>query len=188
MTLDGAPLKVIGIDPGTRVMGYGIVSRERAGGGRVRLIQGGVVRIKEALSLPERLRFVASAINDLMDSHRPHEMAIESIFIGENPRSAIMLAHARAVAMLSAALRDIPVYEYTARAIKLSVTGSGNATKEQVQKMARLLLKAHYEPCQDEADAISAAICHLSQSPVQRLKTLGANSVRTGNICPRRGQ
>ena len=154
-----ALLRVLGIDPGTRVTGYGVVDRGK-GGSLIHLLDG-CVKIDPAMSLPDRLVVIREAIDNVIEGCGPDAVAVESIFFAKNARSAIMLGHARGVILQSAASRGLPVFEYAPRAIKLAVTGCGNAAKGQIQKMVRLLLKTAEPSKADAADALAAAICHI---------------------------
>ena len=152
-------MRVLGIDPGTRVTGYGVVDRGK-GGSLIHLLDG-CVKIDPAMSLPDRLVVIREAIDNVIEGCGPDAVAVESIFFAKNARSAIMLGHARGVILQSAASRGLPVFEYAPRAIKLAVTGCGNAAKGQIQKMVRLLLKTAEPSKADAADALAAAICHI---------------------------
>jgi crossover junction endodeoxyribonuclease RuvC len=152
-------MKVIGIDPGSRTTGYGIV--ESAPGGKLLLVSAGQISPGTSLSMEERLLRINKELSLVIDEHRPQEASVESVFHAKNVRSAIMLGHARGVALLSAAEHKIPVFEYSPSVIKLSVVGYGSATKAQVQKMIKSLLKSKQTFGADASDALAAAICHL---------------------------
>jgi crossover junction endodeoxyribonuclease RuvC len=149
---------VLGIDPGTRITGYGIIREENS---RHEPIDFGCIRPPPHLALPKRYAFLFSGIKELIVAHRPDAVAVESQFVYKNPKSAMMIGMARAMALLAAAQEDIPIYEYTPRTAKQAVVGNGAASKEQVQKMIQLLLRlpAPPEP-EDAADALALAICH----------------------------
>lgn len=155
-------MKILGIDPGTVATGYGVV--EAARGGLLRLVCQGVVRPGPRLPLSGRLNEIAVGLNSIMALHAPDAVAIETVFYAVNAKSAITLAHARGVAMLISAQAAVPVYEYAPRSIKLSVTGYGNAEKEQVQKMIGIILKTKEVTEPDAADALAAALCHINHS------------------------
>lgn len=152
-------MKVLGIDPGSRTTGWGIV--EKGPGGALRHIANGAISAGESLSLPERLFFISRGLEDVIREHGPEAVAIESVFTHKNVRSAIMLGHARGVALLSAASNNLPVFEYAPMTIKLSVTGFGAAEKDQVKKMVSMLLKTPAPVKNDASDALAAAICHI---------------------------
>ncbi len=155
-------MKVLGIDPGTLITGYGIV--ESADGGRlVRVCEGEIVTAQGS-PLSERLLVISKRLAEIVDKYRPDTVSVESLFYAKNVKSAILLGHARGVAFLSAAAFGIPVAEYSPAKIKQAVVGYGGATKGQVQKMVKFLLKTGEDPKPDAADALAAAICHIHHS------------------------
>jgi crossover junction endodeoxyribonuclease RuvC len=151
---------VLGIDPGTAVCGFGVV---RTGvDRRATLLECGVVRTRATESLPDRLRTLADALDDLLERHRPDALALENVFLGRNARTAMVLGHARGVVMLSAARRGVVVAEISPREVKRAVTGTGAATKPQVAAMvARLLRLASAPEPSDAADGVAIALTHL---------------------------
>lgn len=150
---------VLGIDPGTAVTGYGVVVR--APGGRVRLLECGVIRTSAGEPLARRIRDVFEGIGGLLERHRPHAVAVEDVYQGKNARSALTLGHARGAILLAASLHEIPIAEYTAPEVKKAVVGTGRATKDQVGYMVQqqLRLKAPPSP-EDAADGVAVALCH----------------------------
>ncbi|MBI5810599.1 MAG: crossover junction endodeoxyribonuclease RuvC [Deltaproteobacteria bacterium] len=152
-------MKVLGIDPGSLITGYGVV--EKGKGGSLLCLSGGRVRLDPSAPFPERLLAISEKITSVIREFRPEAVSVESIFFAKNARSAIILGHVRGVVLLSAAASRVPVFEYDPRTIKLSVTGYGAATKDQMQKMVKALLKTSEEPASDTADALAAAICHI---------------------------
>lgn len=152
-------MKVLGIDPGTLVTGFGVI--ERGNGGRLTYLHHGRVRTKPAMTLPERLLAVYNGITEVIGEFKPDAVSVESIFFAKNARSAIMLGHARGVSLMCAASFGIRVFEYDPRTIKLAVTGYGGATKDQMQKMVKMLLHTPSAAESDAADALAAAICHI---------------------------
>lgn len=152
-------MKVLGIDPGSRTTGWGIV--EKGPGGALKHVANGAISAGESLSLAERLFFISKGLEDVIRVHGPEAVSIESVFTHKNVRSAIMLGHARGVALLSAASNNLPVFEYAPMTIKLSVTGFGGAEKDQVKKMVSMLLKTPAPVKNDAADALAVAICHI---------------------------
>lgn len=159
---------VLGIDPGTAATGYGLV---RTSGGRgplgaVTLVECGVVRTRSEDPLPARLRRIYEGLEALMERFEPGAAAVENVFQGRNVRSALTLGHARGAAILVAALRSVPVAEYTPREVKKAVVGTGSATKDQVGFMVQrhLRLREPPEPA-DAADAVAAALCHCFTGP-----------------------
>lgn len=151
---------MLGIDPGTAVCGFGVV---RTGADRrATLLECGVVRTHATEALPDRLRTLADALDELLERHRPDALALENVFLGRNARTALVLGHARGVVMLSAARRGIAVAEITPAEVKRAVTGSGAATKPQVAAMvARLLRLASAPEPSDAADGVAIALTHL---------------------------
>ncbi len=152
-------LKVLGIDPGSITTGYALV--QEGARGHHRAVSFGEISPRPGSSLPERLLCLSEAIEKVMDEHNPAVLAIESVFFAKNARSSLVLGHARAVPLLLAARRGLQVFEYEPRMVKLAVTGTGTATKQQVQKMAGLLLDIDDMPGPDASDALAVAICHL---------------------------
>lgn len=165
-----SPQVVLGIDPGLRVCGWGVVQGTTA---RASLVECGVIRPRPKDSLPGRLFTIHETISNLIARHAPSELAIEDPFVGSvAPASALAIGQARAVAMLAAAQAGIEVALYPPASVKLAVSGYGQSDKRQVQAMVRALLDldAAPEPA-DAADALAVALCHLSH---RRMNALGA--------------
>lgn len=150
-------MRLIGLDPGLRVTGWGIVDAE---GNRLRYVACGVARSDEHLSLAERLVMLHKDIRRVLDTYHPDEAAIEETFVNRNPTSTLKLGQARGAVMLAPALVGIPVAEYTPNLIKKTVVGTGHATKDQVGLMVRSLLPGAAPEIADAADALAIAICH----------------------------
>jgi crossover junction endodeoxyribonuclease RuvC len=152
---------VLGLDPGSRRTGYGVVE---GSGNRLVCLEHGHVAPPPRLELAQRLHAIASRAGDLMDQHAPDCVVVEEAFYHESVRSTLVLGHVRGALMVAAASRGIVVAEYSPREVKLSVTGTGSATKQQVAFMvARLLdLRGALQP--DAADALAAALCHLHRA------------------------
>ncbi|MFZ4749401.1 MAG: crossover junction endodeoxyribonuclease RuvC [Phycisphaerales bacterium] len=151
--------RVLGIDPGTRIAGYAVVDFDRRG--EATIVDAGVLRMTESASLPLRLRQLFDDVAAVIAEHAPSHMALESVFShAEFVRSAITLAHARGVVMLAAETRGVPIAELPPAEVKKAVTGSGRATKEQMQRavMSQCGLATMPEP-PDVADAIAIALC-----------------------------
>jgi len=146
--------RILGIDPGSRITGYGIIDVDRNHNSHV---ASGHLRI-DGENLAVRLRTIFQNINALIDQHQPDEMAIERVFMHRNAESALKLGQARGAAICAA--NAIQVAEYSAREIKLAVVGKGAGTKEQVQHMVKVLLNLDARPQADEADALAVALCH----------------------------
>jgi len=152
---------VLGVDPGTRTTGYGVVASE--GGGAVSLLECGVIRTDPAAPLAQRLRAIHDGLAEVLDRHAADVMAVEGVYYARNVHTTVLLGHARGAALLAAALRDLPVAEYSPAEIKSAVAGTGRATKEQVQYMVQTLLRLRHPPQPaDAADGVAVALCHCS--------------------------
>lgn len=163
-------MKVLGIDPGTAVTGYGVV--ERDDGGTLRLLECGVVRTSPRSELAPRLREIFEAVEGLVARHSPVAVAVEGVFFGRNARSAMVLGHARGVVLLAAALNGIDVTEYSPAEVKSAVVGTGRATKDQVAFMTQKLLRLREPPKPaDAADGVAIALCHCFRMTARRLDT-----------------
>lgn len=159
---------IIGIDPGTNVMGYGVLGVR---GRKPEVVALGALRFKAAESHYLRLRRIHEDVLELVARYLPDEMAIEAPFFGKNVQSMLKLGRAQGVAMVAALVRDIPVTEYEPRKIKQSITGNGAASKEQVQEMLRRILNMSRSELPrelDATDALAAALCHYYESDTPR--------------------
>ena len=157
---------VLGIDPGTALTGYGVVVRREDG--VLSLLECGVIRTSSNEPLPQRIRELFEGIQAIILRFQPEAVAVEDVFQGKNVRSALTLGHARGAILLSAALRDLTIAEYSPREIKSAVVGNGNATKDQVGYMVQRQLRLKSPPTPaDAADGVAAALCHflVSSSP-----------------------
>lgn len=150
-------MRILGIDPGLRVTGFGVVDRD---GQRLAYVSSGCIRTNDKGELPERLRTILDGLAEVIDTHHPEHVAIEKVFVNVNPQSTLLLGQARGAAVCAAVLADLPVAEYTALQVKQAVVGKGHAHKEQVQEMVKRLLKLPGYPSADAADALACAICH----------------------------
>ena len=149
---------VLGIDPGSRRTGYGLVGvRDR----RVEYVASGCIKA-EIGDMPQRLGTIYRGVSELIGQFHPSEVAIEEVFLAKNPSSALKLGQARGVAIAAAVAAELPVSEYAARRVKQSLVGTGRATKEQVAHMVRILLKLPGAPQADAADALAIALCHVN--------------------------
>lgn len=148
---------ILGIDPGSRLTGFGII---RAAGPRFQYVTSGCIRLNGNDALPARLKVIFESVTEIIADHQPDECAVEQVFMAKSAGSALKLGQARGAAIVAAVNRDLPVFEYSARRIKQSVVGTGAADKEQVQHMVRHLLKLPGAPQADAADALAAALCH----------------------------
>ena len=149
-------IRIIGLDPGLRCTGWGIVSVQ---GSRLTHIAHGVIKPDDTLSLAERLLVLFDAITAVLAEHQPHEAAVEETFVNNNPSSTLKLGHARAAAMIAPAKAGLLVAEYAATVVKKAVVGVGNADKTQVAFMIKRLLPTAGDPTADAADALAVAIC-----------------------------
>jgi crossover junction endodeoxyribonuclease RuvC len=153
----------MGIDPGVANTGFGVV---RVAGGAMSAVDGGVIDAPAELDPAGRLARIHAALSELIAWHEPAAVAIEDLYFGKNVRSALGVGQARGVAMLAAAERGIPCFDYTPQAVKMAVCGSGSAAKGQVQRMVGTLLHLPAPPASDHAaDALAVAICHASHAP-----------------------
>ncbi len=160
-------MKILGIDPGTLVMGYGIIESEDD---EIALIDFGAVTGPERLQIAERLNHLYHKILEVIERHQPDAVAVEQPFISKNVRSAMAIGRAQAIALLAATSQGIPTYEYTPAQIKQRVANYGASSKEQIQEMVRLQLGLSEVPQpNDAADALAVAICHLREIHLSNL-------------------
>lgn len=156
-------VRIIGIDPGSRQTGFGIIDTD---GVNSRYVFSGCIYVKGD-SLPERLGDIFSRVSEIMTEWQPVEMAIEQVFVNKNVDSALKLGQARGAAICAGVQQQLQVSEYTPKAVKSAVVGTGNATKEQVQHMMGMLLKMNKSLQADEADALGVALCHAHHRKLQ---------------------
>lgn len=164
---------ILGIDPGTTMMGYGLV---KIHGKEMALHNMGIVNLSKIVGHDQKLKKIFERVLYLIDTYNPQELAVEAPFFGKNVQSMLKLGRAQGVAMAAALYRDLPIYEYSPRKIKQAITGNGNASKEQVAKMIQTLLKLDQLPKHlDATDGVAAAICHHFQNkPGIEGKTYGS--------------
>lgn len=163
----------MGIDPGVANTGFGVV---RVAGGQLTAVDGGVIEAPPDAPLEARLARIHSELEQLIAWHQPAAVALENLYFGKNVRSAITVGQARGVAMLAAAQRQIPCFDYTPQAVKMAVCGTGSAAKRQVQQMVGALLGLARPPESDHtADALAVAICHAGYA-----RTAAAVEAATG--------
>ena len=152
-------MRVLGIDCGSRITGYGVIDTD---GADCVFVSCGVIRSKSSAPIAERLKSIHSGIVDVITKLRPEAAAFESLFYATNVQSALKLGHVRGVSMFAAAAANLPIYEYSPLEVKSAVTGYGRAEKPQVQQMVRALLKLTSSPePYDASDALAVAICHV---------------------------
>lgn len=163
---------MLGVDPGTTRAGYGVVERPEAGASR--LIECGVIRPPQKVPLAAKLGVLFEELTDLIARHHPDALAVESVFVAYNPRSALVLGHARGVILLAGARAGLAVAEYAARDVKAAVAGTGSATKGQIQRMVMQLLRLKSMPQPaDAADGVAIALTHCLRSRVMRRAVVG---------------
>ena len=153
------PVRILGIDPGSRATGYGVIDCQ---GHALTFVTCGVIRTSEKKPFPERLEEIYEGIREVIAAYKPQLAGIEDIFTAINPRSALKLGHARGVLILATRQHGLPLEEYSPTVEKQAVAGYGQAPKEQVQQMVRVLLKLVASPSQDAADALAVAICRAN--------------------------
>lgn len=169
---------ILGIDPGSRVTGYGVISFAK---NRHTYLGSGCIRAPEG-ALPERLSRIFVGVNTIIEQYHPDCFAIEQVFMAKNADSALKLGQARGAAIVAATQHQLPVDEYAARQIKQAVVGKGNAEKSQVQHMVTHLLGLNQTPQSDAADALAVALCH-AHSQQSLLKLAGkANRTARGRL------
>lgn len=151
--------RILGIDPGSRVTGYGIIESDR---GNLIFVACGVVKTTPNYPFANRLNEIFDGINEVIQIHDPEVAAVEEVFLSQNPGTAIKLGQARGAAVVAAMQNGLSVSDYSPRKIKQAVAGYGQAEKEQVQHMVRVLLNLKGMPSNDAADALAVAICHAN--------------------------
>lgn len=167
---------MLGIDPGSRVTGYGVIHVQ---GAQLSYIDSGCIRTEKATDLSEKLDLIYRGINEIIRLHCPTEVGVEQVFMARNADSALKLGQARGAAIVACTYQSLPVFEYSARQIKQSVVGTGAAEKAQVQAMICHLLKLSRTPQADAADALGVAICHTHMTQ-GLIRMAGAKKLRRG--------
>ena len=160
-------MRVIGIDPGSRITGYGLLDVSKGSGGGMSYLESGCIRTQGS-TFPERLAEIYRSVSQLIESHQPDALAIEEVFLARNANSALKLGQARGVAIAAGVAHGLEIHEYAARKVKQTVVGTGRASKEQVQHMVRVLLGLPGPPQVDAADALAIAICHINTARLDR--------------------
>lgn len=153
--------RILGIDPGLRHTGWGVIEAE---GNAVRFVACGTISVSPSGTLPERVATLAEAMKEVVLTYNPHTAAIEETFVNKNPMSSLKLGHARGALMVSVSQAGVPLAEYAARLVKKTVTGVGKADKQQVEAMVKVLLPKAEVDSADAADALAVAICHASHA------------------------
>ena len=165
-------MKTLGIDPGTAIMGWGIVEET---GGVLSLVDYGALTTPAGMPQPQRLAMLYAALQGLLREHQPEAAAVEELFFSRNVTTALAVGQARGVALLALAQAGVPIHEYKPMAVKQAVAGYGGADKKQMQEMVRLTLRLQRIPKPDDAaDALAIAICHAYTAPMlQRIADSG---------------
>jgi len=159
-------MRVLGIDPGTLNMGYGVVDEVDA---KISMVECGVFKLPSKVPMEKRLCHFFDKLGTLIARYQPDDVAIEEPFVAENVRSALAIGRAQAIAILAAATKDVPVFRYLPAQVKQQVTDYGGSSKEQVQKLVIMQLGLTEFPyAEDAADALAVAICHVYQSNYNR--------------------
>ena len=158
-------MRVLGIDPGLRKTGFGIIDVQ---GARFDYVASGTIAVPTDLPLAARLHVILKHIREIAAAHHPTISAVEQVFVSANPHSTLLLGQARGAALCALADSGLAVHEYTALQIKKTVTGQGHAQKEQIQQMVKYLLRLNGTPAPDAADALACAICHAHHAPLQQ--------------------
>ncbi len=162
-------MRIIGLDPGLRFTGWGIIENS---GNSISYVASGVVASKDKEDLAHRIAFLHRGITDIIKLYQPDEAGIEETFVNKNPLTTLRLGQARGAVLLAPALLEIPVFEYSPNLIKKTVVGTGHADKDQIQAMVKRLLPKSNETNPDANDALAVAICHAYHGFSRKLKTL----------------
>ena len=162
-------MRILGIDPGLRITGYGVIDKNA---GALTYVASGCIKSPDG-ELPDRLKNILESIQEVIRLYAPVEVAVEKVFVNVNPQSTLLLGQARGAAICGVVLYHLPVSEYTALQVKQAVVGNGHAAKEQVQEMVKRLLKLPGKPSADAADALACAICHAHGGLVGAMSTRG---------------
>jgi crossover junction endodeoxyribonuclease RuvC len=168
---------ILGVDPGSRKTGFGIINCQ---GAKSVYVGSGVIRVPD-VSLPERLKVIFDSVTEIIEKYCPQEFAIENVFMAKSAGSALKLGQARGAAIVAAVNQELPVSEYEARKVKQSVVGHGGADKTQVQHMVKTLLKLPATPQEDAADALAIALCHANTQQ-HLIQIASARTFRRGRI------
>jgi crossover junction endodeoxyribonuclease RuvC len=163
-TTSGTPIRLLGIDPGSRITGYGVIE---ISGPKINFVSCGVIKSTPSQKFPQRLKELYVGVNSVVVEHKPSHAAVEDIFFAKNPMSALKLGQARGAILMAVMNNHLLVDEYTAKQVKQAVAGYGQASKAQVQHMVRVLLGLTSSPSEDASDALAVAIClanHLGGS------------------------
>ena len=159
---------ILGIDPGTNIMGYGAI---HLSGNKITLLGAGIITMQKLADQPMKMKRIFEGTTELIQQFKPDELAIEAPFFGKNVQSMLKLGRAQGIAIAAALVREVPIFEYAPKKIKQSITGNGNASKEQVAAMLqKILLIKNMPHYLDATDALGAAMCHYFQYNLQSLR------------------
>ncbi|ETD72880.1 Holliday junction resolvase [Pelistega indica] len=173
-------MRILGIDPGLRKTGYGVIDVQQA---HIYYVASGTIAIPTDLPLHHRLKHIMDHIREVIEHYKPHESSLEKVFVNTNPETTLLLGQARGAAMCALADTGLDVAEYTALQIKKAVVGRGHARKEQVQIMVQHLLNLNAMPEPDSADALACAITHAhASSLLNKLKELDLDTTHTSKM------
>lgn len=150
-------MMILGIDPGSHLTGFGLIQKN---GKNWFHIDNGLIAPEKALPFPLKLKTIYEKICEILKGSSPSELALEDVFVAKNAKSSLKLGHVRGIVMLAAAQHHVPVFEYPPAKIKQAITGFGQATKEQMQKMVKIYLKLKEVPEENATDALAVALCH----------------------------
>lgn len=172
--LHNTPYKILGVDPGTNVLGYAILHVE---GNSLKVIHFGVIKLEKYGEHQEKLKEIFLQLQEIIETYRPVQMAIESPFYGKNVQSMLKLGRAQGVSMAAAMTMGLEIEEYAPKKVKQSITGNGNASKEQVAAMLETILKIQIQSDHlDATDALGVAVCHFNQKGFPKTTTKGRKS------------
>ncbi len=157
MTAQAPRTRILGIDPGLRITGFGVIDKS---GSILTYVTSGCIKTRDAGDLASRLKTILDGLQQVIAEAKPDQVALEKVFVNANPQSTLLLGQARGTAICAAVAHDLMVSEYTALQIKQAVVGQGKAAKDQVQDMVKRLLRLAGDPSADAADALACAICH----------------------------
>jgi crossover junction endodeoxyribonuclease RuvC len=163
--------RILGIDPGSRNTGYGVIDSD---GRHSRVVTSGCIRVGQH-PWPDRLGLIFDRVADLVTEHQPHDMAVEQLIFARDPTAALKIGQARGALLCAGLKAGVTVHEYSPKSVKLAVVGSGGADKAQVQHMVRILLNLPEPPGEDEADALAIALCHAHSMGIPQRKRAAAS-------------
>lgn len=177
--MSGGPQRILGIDPGTLCVGYGVIETHTDRGGAFAYLECGVLRPSKTLDVPSRIAEIAVGLTEIIDELQPTAVALEKAYYGKNAASALKLGQARGAIMLLTAQHHLPTFEYAPSTIKQQVVGHGRATKAQVQARVQTLFRLRKTPSTDAADALAIALCHGHSAPARVQDTDADAQTRT---------